>query len=359
VEPARAGDRLDVYLAGRGLPYSRSQIRRRIDEGEVQVDGAAGKPAQKLRAGQWVRFSPPPPRQVADLPEDIPLRILYEDRHLIVVDKPAGMVVHPAPGHETGTLVNALLFHCRHQGPLPLPPRFAGPYEEDDEDDDETDSRDEEDDDGPPGTAATAGGLSIGGERRPGIVHRLDQGTSGVLVCAKDEPTLIGLQVQFQAHTIKRRYLALVEGVTAQAGTFRTRYGRHPTDRKRFTGRGGKRHAVTHFTVVERLAGATLVEARLETGRTHQIRVHFSETGHPLLGDPLYGKRPRQPLLREVEKTLGHQALHARVLGFVHPVTGADLELSAPPPDDFLAAVSHLRAGPLAGGGRDTAGKPG
>ncbi len=340
--PAEAGLRLDLYLAGRGLPFSRSQIHRRIHEGEVRVDGAPGKPAQKLRPGQKVRFAPPPPRPVADQPEDLPLDVLFEDRHLIVVNKPAGMVVHPAPGHETGTLVNALLYHC---GPLPLPPPFKGPPRDlgpgpKDEPKDEEEDADEDED-------APGGGLSIGGERRPGIVHRLDQGTSGVMVCAKDEPTLIGLQVQFQVHSIKRRYLALAEGVLAQEGTFRTRYGRHPTDRKRFTGKAGKRQAVTHYVVVERLCGATLLEARLLTGRTHQIRVHFSEAGHPLLGDPLYGKRPRPPLLREVDKDLSRQALHARVLGFVHPVTGAELEFQAAPPEDFLAAAARLR-GPVA-----------
>ncbi len=320
VGPADAEKRLDIWLAGLGLPYSRSQLRRRIEEGEVHIEGQSGslRPAQKLRPGQRVRFVPPPPREVADQPEAIPLDVLYEDRHLIVVNKPAGMVVHPAPGHETGTLVNALLHRC---GPLPFPPSHA----DEDEDDQSTP------------------GLSIGGERRPGIVHRLDQGTSGVLVCAKDEPTLLGLQAQFQQHSIQRRYLALVEGVVPQEGSFRTRHGRHPTDRKRFTARSGTRNAVTHYTVLERLTGATLVEVRLETGRTHQIRVHFSEAGHPVLGDPLYGKRPQRPLLREATQRLGHQALHARLLGFVHPVTNAALCLSAPPPPEFQEALALLR----------------
>jgi 23S rRNA pseudouridine1911/1915/1917 synthase len=310
-----AGQRLDVFLAQQGLPYSRSQLTRRIDEGEVRVDGGRSKPGQKLRPGQHIRFNPPPPQPVADQPEDIPLAVLYEDRHLIVVNKPAGMVVHPAPGHETGTLVNALLHHC---GALP-----AAPAGEVGEGDDE---------------------LSIGGERRPGIVHRLDQGTSGVLVCAKDEPTLCGLQVQFQAHSIARRYVALVEGVLPERGTFDSRYGRHPRDRKRFTARSGGKRAVTHFAVRERLPGATLVEVQLETGRTHQIRVHLSEAGHPVLGDGLYGRPAREKLLRELGSELGHQALHARLLGFRHPMTGAWLELSAPPPADFNHALARLRA---------------
>jgi 23S rRNA pseudouridine1911/1915/1917 synthase len=310
-----------MFLLGQGLPYSRSQIHRRIEEGEVRVDGAPGKPGQRLRPGQRVRFQPPPPRPVADQPEPIPLHILYEDRHLIVVDKPAGMVVHPAPGHETGTLVNALLHHC---GPLPAPPSYADADADADVD-------------------ADVDALSIGGERRPGIVHRLDQGTSGLLVCAKDEPTLVGLQAQFSAHTVKRRYLALCEGVMTQEGSFRTRYGRHPRDRKRFTGRSGARHAVTHYRVVERLPGASLIRVWLETGRTHQIRVHLSEAGHPILGDPLYGRRPRLPLLMEVARDLGHQALHAEFLGFVHPSTRQPLQFESPPPPEFQAALTRLR----------------
>ena len=174
----------------------------------------------------------------------------------------------------------------------------------------------------------------------------LDQGTSGVLVCAKDEPTLIGLQVQFQAHTIARRYVALVEGVVPERGTFSTRFGRHPRDRKRFTGRSGSKKAVTHYAVIERLPGATLVEVQLETGRTHQIRVHFSEAGHPVLGDPLYGRTARHRPVQLVSGALGHQALHARLLGFVHPMTGQTLSLQAPPPPDFLQALAALRAPP-------------
>lgn len=328
VGAAASGQRLDLFLSGQGLPISRSQLRRRIDEGEVEVDGRAGKPAQRLRPGQRVRFTMPPPRPVADQPEDIPLDVRYEDRHLLVVNKSAGMVVHPAPGHETGTLVNALLHHC---GALPLPPAWSCSGA-----DPEAEEEEQEDEEG--------AGFSIGGERRPGIVHRLDQGTSGLLVCAKDEQTLVGLQRQFQAHTIHRRYLALVEGVVPAEGTYRTRYGRHPRDRKRFTGRGGSKHAVTHYRVIERLPGASLVEVRLETGRTHQIRVHFSEAGHPVVGDPLYGGRARVPRVREIAAQLGHQALHAQELGFVHPVSEAVLRFSADPPADFAAALAALRA---------------
>jgi 23S rRNA pseudouridine1911/1915/1917 synthase len=330
VPPQAAGQRLDVFLAQKGLPYSRSQLGRRIEEGEVRLDGNPTKPGQRVRAGQRIRFAPPPPVPTSDLPEALPLDILYEDRHLIVLCKPAGMVVHPAPGHERGTLVNALLHHC---GPLPAPPprpaALAAPDDGEDDEEDEDEPRAE---------------LSIGGQRRPGIVHRLDQGTSGVLVCAKDEPTLVGLQAQFQVHSIARRYVALVEGVAPERGSFNTRYGRHPRDRKRFTGRSGGKKAVTHFAVLERLPGATLVEVQLETGRTHQIRVHFSEAGYPVLGDPLYGRSSRQRLLHEVCQGLSHQALHARLLGFVHPMTGQQLSLQAPPPPDFLLALARLRA---------------
>jgi 23S rRNA pseudouridine1911/1915/1917 synthase len=293
---------LDAWLARRGLPYSRSQIRRRIDEGEVQVGGQAAKAARKLRGGERVRFAPPPPVAVEDRPEDIPLKVLYEDAQLIVIDKPAGMVVHPATSHQAGTLVNALLHHCGDS--------LAG----------------------------------VGGERRPGIVHRLDKDTSGVMVVAKDEPTLVALQTQFHARTLDRQYLALVDGVVAERGTFRSKYGRDPQDRKKFSSRvtTGKR-AVTHWKVKERLAGATLVEVRLETGRTHQIRVHFRDAGHPLVGDRVYGRLPRDARLRQIAAGLGRQALHAEVLGFVHPRTGERLRFHTEPPADFQRALAALR----------------
>jgi len=299
---ADEGERLDTWLARQGLPYSRSQIRRRIEEGEVRVGGQPAKPARKLRAHERVRFSPPPPVEVEDRPEDIPLTIYYEDAHLIVIEKPAGMVVHPATSHQAGTLVNALLHHC----------------------------------------GESLGG--VGGERRPGIVHRLDKDTSGVMVVAKDEPTLVALQVLFHGHDLTRRYLALVEGVVPAQGTFKTKYGRDPRDRKKFSSKvdTGKR-AVTHFAVVERLPGATLIEARLETGRTHQIRVHFKDAGHPVVGDPVYARPPKEARLRAVAQTLGRQALHAHVLGFRHPATGKYLEWRSPLPEDFEAALRTLR----------------
>jgi 23S rRNA pseudouridine1911/1915/1917 synthase len=296
------GERLDVWLARQGLPWSRSQIRRRIEEGEVRVGGQAARPARKLKARERVVFTPPPPLVVEDRPEDIPLTVLYEDAHLIVIDKPAGMVVHPATSHQAGTLVNALLHHCGDS--------LQG----------------------------------VGGERRPGIVHRLDKDTSGVMVAAKDEPTLVALQVQFHAHDLERKYLALVEGVVAERGSYKTKYGRDPRDRKKFSSQvtTGKR-AVTHWRVVERLPGASLVEVSLETGRTHQIRVHFSDHGHPLIGDRTYGRPPKEPALRAVARALGRQALHAHVLGITHPRTGARLRWSTPPPPDMQAALAALR----------------
>ena len=291
-----------MWLARQGLPWSRSQIRRRIDEGEVQVGGQSARPARKLKAHERVVFTPPPPVTVEDKPEDIPLAIVYEDRHLIVIDKPAGMVVHPATSHQAGTLVNALLHHCGDS--------LAG----------------------------------VGGERRPGIVHRLDKDTSGVMVVAKDEPTLVALQVQFHAHDLERQYLAMVEGVVAERGSFKTRYGRDPRDRKKFSSevQSGKR-AVTHWRVRERLPGATFVEVSLETGRTHQIRVHFADHGHPLIGDRTYGRPPRDAALKQVARALGRQALHAHVLGITHPATGQRMRWSTPPPTDMQAALSRLR----------------
>jgi 23S rRNA pseudouridine1911/1915/1917 synthase len=269
----------------------------------VRIDGQpALRPGRKVRAGERISFTPPPPVPVEDRPEDIPLAVLHEDPYLIVIDKPAGLVVHPATSHQQGTLVNALLHHC----------------------------------------GETLGG--VGGERRPGIVHRLDKDTSGVMVVAKDEPTLVALQALFHAHHLDRRYLALVEGVVPERGTFRTRYGRDPRDRKKFSSRaGGSKLAVTHYTVVERLRGASLVEARLETGRTHQIRVHFKDAGHAVLGDPTYARPPRDPLLRQVARSLGRQALHAHVLGLTHPATGVTMHWQTPPPADMQAALAALR----------------
>lgn len=297
------GVRLDQFLSDRELSFTRSQIKRRIEEGEVTVNGDHARPARKLRAGDVVVFSPRPAEPASLRPEDIPLHVLYEDAHLIVIDKPAGLVVHPAAGHASGTLVNALLHHC---GDL------AG----------------------------------VGGELRPGIVHRLDKDTTGVLVATKDDTTHARLADLFKNKGVERLYQAVSAPPPKEpSGTIRTLYGRHPTDRKRFSSRvlRGKR-AVTHFRVVERFADlAALVECRLETGRTHQIRVHLSEHGFPLLGDPVYGRLPKDPRLREVASALGRQALHAATLAFAHPITGARLEFRSPLPADMVRTEASLR----------------
>ncbi len=303
VEPERAGERLDTYLAAQRLPFTRSQLKRRIDDGEVTVNGEAGKPGRKLRAGDVVAFAPPPAVPVELVAEALPLRVLHEDRWLIVVDKPAGMVVHPAAGNPSGTLVNALLAHCTD---------LSG----------------------------------IGGELRPGIVHRLDKDTTGVLVATKDDETHAAMGALFKKKDLLRRYVAVVAPAPpTPSGTIRTLYGRHPTQRKLFTSRVAQgKPAVTHWRVRERFGDrAALVECRLETGRTHQIRVHLSEHGFAVVGDRTYGKLPRDPGLRALAEQLGRQALHAELLSFRHPRTGETLELSAPPPPDFQALVEALR----------------
>lgn len=302
VTAAQAGRRLDLVLAEHVGGVSRTQLSRHIALGAVTVNGAAAAPSQKVRAGDVLGWTPPPTREVELVAQDIPLRVVYEDAQLVVLDKPPGLVVHPAAGHEDGTLVNALLAHCR-------------------------DLR------------------GIGGELRPGIVHRIDKDTSGLLVVAKDDATMNALGADFKVHHIKRIYEALVVGRPARAsGTIDTLHGRDPRDRKKFTIRvkAGKR-AVTHWRVVEALGRAARLEAELETGRTHQVRVHLAAMGCPLLGDATYGRPPRDEDLRAIGKRLGRQALHARTLGFRHPATGEWLEFESPPPPDFAAALAALR----------------
>lgn len=301
VSDEETGARLDSYLAARSLPLSRSQLKRHIDQGRCQVNGQPARPAKHLRTGDLVTLQVPPPEPDEAQPEEIPLVVLFEDEHLIVIDKPPGMVVHPAAGHRQGTLVNALLAHCEV---------LSG----------------------------------VGGVQRPGIVHRLDKLTSGVLVASKSDEGHLGLARQFSRHTVERRYLAVVSGqLKHESGTFDTFHGRHPRDRKRFTSRGPEgRRAITHYRVLQRLTGACLVEARLLTGRTHQVRVHFAEAGHPVLGDPVYGRPPSDPLAREQGRRLGRQALHAQVLGFDHPLTGQRLRFVTPPPPDMLAVMAAL-----------------
>jgi 23S rRNA pseudouridine1911/1915/1917 synthase len=312
-----AGQRLDRFLAtalageGAGGAPSRSELQRWIEHGRVTVNGAAQRAAEKVRAGAEIVVVPEAPAKTDAQPETgIAFAILFEDDALIVIDKPPGLVVHPAKGHAGGTLVNGLLGM---------------------------------------GIFASADAM---GDDRPGIVHRLDKGTSGVMVVAKTPQAREKLKEQFAAHTIERAYEAIAVG-KVEARTIATLHGRHPTDRVKFSSKvlTGKR-AVTHVAVLESLAGglATHVRCTLETGRTHQIRVHLAEGGNPILGDALYGKPPKSPLLREMAAALGHQALHARVLGFVHPVTGLPVRFESPPPADFRSALEALRrAGPGAG----------
>lgn len=308
VVPADAsGKRLDTYLAAVLSALSRAAIQRLIDDGQVLVAGRPAKPSLKLSGGEQLDVVIPPPAPAVPQPEAIPLTVLYEDHDLIVIDKSAGMTVHPGAGVDSGTLVNALLAHCDD---------LSG----------------------------------IGGEIRPGIVHRLDKGTSGVLVAAKNDTAHRGLAEQFGAHSIKRIYWALIYGSpAADTGKVSSCIGRHPTDRLRMSGsaRHGKQ-AVTNWRVLERFGAVSLVQLRLETGRTHQIRVHLSESNMPLLGDPLYPDGGRFNNLKDTRLKgmithLGRQALHARVLGFIHPVTGQYLEFTSEPPEDFSSILKYLR----------------
>lgn len=305
--PEGEGDeRLDHFVARLVGELTRSAAQRLIETGLVTVAGAAAKPALKLRGGEHVVVIIPPPEPAEAEPEDIPLEILYEDSDLVVVNKPAGMVVHPGAGNPKGTLVNALLGHCHD---------LSG----------------------------------VGGELRPGIVHRIDKDTSGVLVIAKNDRAHLELARQFKVHSCKRVYLAFVYGSPkADKGKIEGAIGRHPQDRKRMSGMAKRgKHAVTHWQVIGRYDGISFLRLRLETGRTHQIRVHLSEAGHPLVGDPLYGGAGRvttisDTLLRSLVKGLGRQALHAKTLGFVHPASGAYLEFDTELPEDMAQLLNYL-----------------
>lgn len=298
--------RLDKALA-EATGLSRARVQGLIDEGRVDVAGkTAASASMKVAEGAPFRIIIAAAMPAEALPENIPLTIAYEDAHLIVVDKPAGMVVHPAVGNITGTLVNAVLHHCR-------------------------------------------GNLSgINGVARPGIVHRIDKDTSGLLVIAKSDAAHEGLAVQFAAHTVHRRYIAVCAGHPSPGeGTINARVGRSDGDRKKMTvlpnnsSRG--KTAVTHYTVQERLDDAAVIECRLETGRTHQVRVHCASIGHPLLGDPAYGRTPKS--LRPVLEQLGfaRQALHAAELGFVHPITGESIRFGSNLPPDMAELIDQLR----------------
>lgn len=307
------GQRLDKALAD-ATGLSRERVKALLGEGRVTLNGApASQASARPASGTPYEIDIPPAVPAQAQAQDIPLTIAYEDADLIVVDKPAGLVVHPAAGNLDGTLVNALLHHCANNG---------------------------------------GGRLSgIGGVTRPGIVHRIDKDTSGLLVAAKNDAAHEGLARQFADHSIERAYLAIVNGVPVPAaGSVRGRIGRSPANRKKMAmledGDSRGKHAVTHYRVVEMLAGGTggasLVECRLETGRTHQVRVHMSSIGHALLGDPLYGRaNPRiRPLLTRLGFT--RQALHAAILGFSHPISGESLRFSSEIPPDMRELLEKI-----------------
>ncbi len=288
------GQRLDTEVAQQA-GVSRAAAQKWIESGLVAVNGAQRPKNHQTQPGDVVTATPPPARPLEAQPQDIPLHIVYEDDALLVVDKPRGMVVHPAAGNEDGTLVNALLAHC--QGSL----------------------------------------SGINGVLRPGIVHRIDKDTSGLLVVAKTDAAHVGLSAQLQAHSMQREYRAIVHGrLREQIGCIDAPLARHPTHRKKMAVVPGGRRAVTHYEVLEEFSSFSYLVCRLETGRTHQIRVHMAHIGHPVAGDPVYG--PAKGL------DIGGQCLHAALLGFSHPLTGEWMRFSSPLPDYFEALLQKLRA---------------
>ena len=313
-----AGWRLDRFLAASLADVSRSRLKQLLEEGAVGSDGKTIKdPNHRVKPGEVYQVALSPPAPASPRGQDIPLTVVHEDKDLIVIDKPAGLVVHPAAGNPDGTLVNALIAHCG--------PSLMG----------------------------------IGGEARPGIVHRLDKDTSGLLVAAKNERAMTSLAKQFANHTIERAYNALVWGAPrSKSGSIEGAIGRNPFDRKRMAVvRGGGKQARTNYRVLESFGDAarpfaSLIECRLETGRTHQIRVHLTHLGHPLIGDPAYGRsrqppRPKNPAEEHafaLAANFPRQALHARVLGFQHPSLHKNLRFESPWPADFAALVQALRA---------------
>ncbi len=306
VEYPRPSGRLDTWLRGKFPAVSRGAIQRLIEQGHIKVNGRPTKSTHAPQVGERIEVHWPEARPAAALPEDIPLEILHEDEVLLVLNKPAGLVVHPAAGNEEHTLVNALLHHCRGQ--------LSG----------------------------------IGGVARPGIVHRLDKETSGCLVVAKSDEAHLALSAQFASRKVSKTYLAIVCGEVARAsGEIRAAIARHPTHRKRMAvNEGSGREARTSYRVLERLRSSTLVEATIHTGRTHQIRVHFQHLGYPLVGDSTYGSRQNQRLKELTGCAAPRQMLHAARLAFTHPRTGKTLALEAPLPQDFETTLAALRGLP-------------
>jgi 23S rRNA pseudouridine1911/1915/1917 synthase len=343
VPPGQEGGvRLDQYLTDKLPNVTRSKVQRGIKEGRVAVNGAAQtKPSYPVQPGDHIvcRILRPPPLEVG--PEPIPLDVVYEDAWLLVVNKPAGLVVHPAYGHRSGTLVNALLHHVG-AGPLAAESLEAEADEADDED---------------LGLSTAGAGPRFEGDPtvRPGLVHRLDKDTSGLLVVAKTDAAHAALAAQFAGRTIRRRYLGLVWGVPdPPAGRVETWLGRDPRDRKRVAVRpeGQGKWAATNYETAEAFAHTAVVRFRLETGRTHQIRVHAAHLGHPLLGDATYGGERlragpdtarRRQFFANLFAAMPRHALHAHTLGFRHPATGRDLDFEAPLPDDIAHVLARLR----------------
>lgn len=295
VSPEQEGQRIDALSAAQVDTLTRSGAQKLLADGHILVNGKPAEKARKTRAGDQIDIHIPAPSPITAVAQDIPLSIVYEDEDLLVVDKPKGMVVHPAPGNPDGTLVNALLFHCGD--------RLSG----------------------------------INGEIRPGIVHRIDKDTSGLLVVAKNDTAHVGLQEQIQAHSFTREYRAVVHGnIKDDEGTIDAPIGRNPKDRKKMAvTREHSREAVTHFEVLERFGNYTYIKCRLETGRTHQIRVHMAYKGHPVAGDPLYGPA-------NTPKSLNGQCLHAGLIGFIHPRTGEYMEFTSELPETFTAFLRGL-----------------
>jgi 23S rRNA pseudouridine1911/1915/1917 synthase len=295
VTPEEAGQRLDQFAQAQLAGISRSRVQAWVDEGQVSLNDKPTKASQRLKAGDRVGITEPPVEPTEVAAENIPLHVVYEDADLLVIDKPQGMVVHPAPGNAGGTLVNALLHHCKD---------LSG----------------------------------IGGVARPGIVHRLDKDTSGLLVVAKHDRAHAGLAAQIQAKDALRQYWAVVRGHMAEPeGRIEAPIARHPQQRQKMAVVPGGRHAATRWRVLESFKGYDLVELTLETGRTHQIRVHLAHLGHPVVGDPAYGGEVKLPV------KLAGQALHARRLAFHHPISGAALSFEAEPPENFRKLLAHLR----------------
>lgn len=305
VEVSRPTDRLDTFLRAQFPAVSRGTIQRLIEQGHISVNGKPAKPTQHPHAGDQIEVYWPDARPAEALPEEMPLEILFEDKDLLVLNKPPGLVVHPAAGHEEHTLVNALLHHC-------------------------------------------AGELSgIGGVARPGIVHRLDKETSGCLVVAKNDATHVALAEQFAGRSMEKVYHAILCGEVPRAsGEMRASIARHPTHRKRMAATDGSgREAWTSYRVIERLHGATWVEAILHTGRTHQIRVHFQHLGFPVVGDATYGDRQNKRLTEVTGYQADRQMLHAWKITFLHPRKKKQVTFEAPRPADFKAALAALKSG--------------